>query len=104
LLCIKPLLDFYSAISLKHRSVGRHVAPLVHIKQTQESLLLLINVVFSREAANTNFIVFSLILPRLEPTIRGEHANHYANNTACIISNLFLIRTYLQTINHVRKR
>ena len=33
------------------------------------------------EATNTNFIVFGLIRPGLEPTIyhtRGEHANHYA--------------------------
>jgi hypothetical protein len=48
-------------------SVGRHVAPLGHI-------------FLSREAANTNFIVFGLTWPELKPTIyhtREEYANHY---------------------------
>jgi hypothetical protein len=39
--------------------------------------------VFSGEATNTNFIVFGLQLPGLEPKIyrtRGEHANHYATD------------------------
>jgi hypothetical protein len=34
----------------------------------------------SGEATNTNFIVFGLTRPRLEPTIyrtQGEHAHHY---------------------------
>jgi hypothetical protein len=34
----------------------------------------------SEEVTNTNFIVFGLTRPGLEPTIyrnRGEHANHY---------------------------
>ena len=37
----------------------------------------------SGEATNTNFIVFGLTRPRLEPTIYcagGEHANHYATD------------------------
>ena len=37
----------------------------------------------SREATNTNFIVFGLIQPGLEPTIyhtRGEHADHYTTD------------------------
>ena len=36
--------------------------------------------VLSGEATNTNFIVFGLTRPELEPTIyrtRGQHANHY---------------------------
>ena len=44
-----------------------------------QSLLFLL----SREATNTNFIVFGLTRPGLEPTIyriRGEHANHYATD------------------------
>ena len=39
----------------------------------------------SGEAINTNFIVFSLTWPGLEPTIyhtRGKHANHYATDAA----------------------
>jgi hypothetical protein len=39
--------------------------------------------VLNGEATNTNFIVFGLTRPRLEPTIyrsRGEHVNRYAND------------------------
>jgi hypothetical protein len=39
--------------------------------------------VLSGEATNTNFIVFCLTRPGLEPTTystRVEHANHYATN------------------------
>jgi hypothetical protein len=39
--------------------------------------------VLSGEAANTNFIVFGLTRPGLEPTIyctRGEHAKHYTTD------------------------
>ena len=45
----------------------------------------------SREAANTNLIVFGLTRPGLEPTIyrtRGKHVNHYttdAVNLACCL-------------------
>jgi hypothetical protein len=38
---------------------------------------------FSREATNTNFIVFGLTRPGLEPTMYrtwGEHANHYTTD------------------------
>ena len=37
----------------------------------------------SRKAADTNFIVFGLTWPELEPTIyrtQGEHPNHYTTN------------------------
>jgi hypothetical protein len=37
----------------------------------------------SREAANTNFIVFGLKRQGIEPmiySIQGEHANHYVNH------------------------
>ena len=37
----------------------------------------------SREVTNTNFIVFGLTRPGLEPTTyrtRGDHANHYATD------------------------
>jgi hypothetical protein len=42
--------------------------------------------VLSREASNTNVIVFRLTRPRPEPTIyltRGEHANHHVNGAVC---------------------
>ena len=54
-----------------------------------QSLLLLLN---AGEATDTNFIVFGLTRPGLEPTIyhtRGEHANHYTTDavTKFIMSN-----------------
>jgi hypothetical protein len=42
----------------------------------------------SREATNTNFIVFGLILLGLEPTIYrtgGEHANHYTTDAVYLV-------------------
>ena len=80
-------LDFYSASSLKQQSAGRHVAPLRHIILISSQPVFDISpwcCVLSGEATNTNFIVFGLTQPGLEPTIyrtRGEHANHYATNT-----------------------
>ena len=51
--------------------------------RANQSLLFHLNCCVLRgEATNTNFIVFGLTLPGLEPTIyrtRGEHANHYTN-------------------------
>ena len=41
----------------------------------------------SEEATNTNFIVFGLTRPGLEPTLyrtRGEHANHYATDAVLL--------------------
>jgi hypothetical protein len=80
-------LDLYSASALKQQSVDRHVAPLGHI------ILILSQLVFplspycymlSREATNTNIIVFGLTRSGLEPTIyriRGKHANHYTRTS-----------------------
>jgi len=62
--------------------VGRHDAQLGHA----ESLLLL--PIFACLAANSNFIVFGLTGPELEPTIyntRGEDANHYINDAVSVI-------------------
>ena len=42
----------------------------------------------SEEATNTNFIVFDLTRPGLDPTIyrtRGEHANYYTNDAVSMI-------------------
>ena len=50
----------------------------------------------SGEAANTNFIVFGLARPGLEPTnyhTQGEHANHYTPN-AVNINTCTCIRFY----------
>ena len=63
-------LDIYSASSLKQQPAGRHVAPPGHIilipRQAVFTLTLLC-CVLSREPTNTNFIVFCLTQPWLEP-------------------------------------
>jgi hypothetical protein len=44
-----------------------------------------------KEATNTNFKVFGLIRPGLEPTIyrtRGQHANHYAIDAVILELNV----------------
>ena len=91
--CLTPILpkqhselDFYSVSSLKQQSAGRHVAPLAHIILIPSQPVFALSpkcCVLSGEATNTNFIVYGLIRPGLEPTIyrtRGEHANHYATD------------------------
>ena len=66
--------------------MGRHVAPLGHIILIPSQPVFALSpqcCVLSGEATNTNFIVFGLTQPGLEPTIyrtRGEHANHYATD------------------------
>jgi hypothetical protein len=48
----------------------------------------------SGETTNTNFIVFGLTQPGLEPTIyctRGEHANQYATNAINVIGDYMLL-------------
>ena len=53
--------------------------------------------VFSGEVPNTNFIVFGLQLPGLEPTIyhtQGEHANHYATDA--------VYNVYVELINMLK--
>ena len=80
-------MHFYSASSLKQQSAGRHVAPLGHIILIPSQPVFALSpycCVLSGEATNTNFIIFGLTRPGLEPTIyrtRGEHANHYATDT-----------------------
>ena len=78
-------LDFYSASSLKQQFAGRHIAPLGHIILIPSQPVCYC--VLSGEATNTNFKVFGLTRPGLEPTIyrtRGEHANHYATDVVYI--------------------
>jgi hypothetical protein len=51
---------------------------------------------FQGEAANTNFLVFGLTRPGLEPTIyhtRGDHANHYT--TDVVVFNIYLLSNCL---------
>ena len=58
----------------------------------------------SGEATNTNFIVFGLIQPELEPTIyrtRGEHANHYATDAVYISRRVVNILVVYHIINGV---
>jgi hypothetical protein len=53
----------YGAISLKQQSVDRHVSPLGHIILIPNQPVFVLSLyccVLSREATNTNFIVFDL--------------------------------------------
>ena len=80
---------FYSASWLKQQSVDRHVASLGHIILiTSQPVFVLTpyHLMLRGEAANTNFIVFGVTRPGLEPTIYctlSEHANHYTTRDRC---------------------
>jgi hypothetical protein len=80
-------LDIYSASSLKQQSTGRHVAPLVHIIPIPSQPVFALTsecCMLNGEATNTNFIVFGLTSPGLEPTIyHGEYANHSTTDAVC---------------------
>jgi hypothetical protein len=73
-------LDFHS----EQQSMGRHVTPLWHIIPIPSQPVFALSpscCVLSGEARNTNFIVFGLTRPGLEPTIcrtQGKHTNHYS--------------------------
>jgi hypothetical protein len=76
-------LDIYSASSQKQQSTGRYVAPLGHniliLSQPVFALILFVLCMLRGEVTNSNFIVFGLTWPGLEPTIYsiwGEYANH----------------------------
>ena len=90
-------LDFYSTNSLKQQSAYRHVAPIGHnilIPSQPVFALFPYCCVLSGEATNTNFIVFGLTRPELEPTIfrtRNEHANHYTTDAVQIILKFIFI-------------
>ena len=66
--------------------MDRHVAPLWHIILIPSQPVFVLSpqcCVLCEEATNTNFIIFGLTRPVLEPTIyrtRGEHANYYATD------------------------
>ena len=78
------LLDFYSACSLKQQSADRHVAHLGHIIPILSQPVFALSPTYyycllSREATNTNLIVFGLTRSGIGPTIYRtgvEHANH----------------------------
>ena len=84
---------FHGASSLKQQSTGRHVAPHGHIILIPSQAGFALTpywCVPSGEATNTNFKVFGLTRPGLEPTIyrtRGEHANHYTTDAVLVSSN-----------------
>ena len=63
--------------------------------------------VLSEEATNTNFIVFGLTRPGLEPTIfrtRDEHANHYAMNYTLKLKHNIKLLVYMNTIKQNKVR
>jgi hypothetical protein len=65
-------MDFYSASSLKQQSAGRHVTSFGYIILIPSRPVFGFTPEFcvrSGEAANTNFIVYGLTQPGLEPTI-----------------------------------
>jgi hypothetical protein len=60
--------------------------------------------VLSGEATNTNFIVFGLTQPGLEPTTystRGEHANHYTTNAVILNLNEFEFLVFYATFSNI---
>ena len=77
---------FFSANALKQQSAERYFAPLGHIILIPGQPVFALSpyrCVLSREATNTNFIVFDLTRSGFEPTIyhtRGEHANDYTTD------------------------
>ena len=68
-LCSRPtcLVVFYSANSLKQQSAGRLHSDTFFRFRADQSLLFLFNAACG-EATHTNFIVFGLIQPGIEPT------------------------------------
>ena len=65
-------LECYSASLLQQQSAGRHVAPFAHIILIPSQPVFALSpncCVLRGEATNTNFIVFGLTRPGLEPTI-----------------------------------
>ena len=81
-------LEFYSASSLKQQlrvDMSLHSDTLFWFRANQSLLFLRM---FREEATNTNFIVFGLTRPGLEPNIyhtRGENANHYTTDVVYCI-------------------
>jgi hypothetical protein len=93
---------FYSASWLKQQSVDRHVASLGHIILiTSQPVFVLTpyHLMLRGEAANTNFIVFGVTRPGLEPTIYctlSEHANHCTTDT---ITTDYISCTFIVDLN-----
>jgi hypothetical protein len=57
----------------------------------------------SGETTNTNFIVFGLTQPGLEPTIyctQGEHANQYATNAINVLLG-FVVSSSTKKVPHI---
>ena len=75
-------LDFYPASTWKQQSTKKHATLLRHIILSLCLPVFSLTPKFSMpsgEAANTNFNVFGLTWPEMEPTAfsnRGQHANH----------------------------
>ena len=67
--------------------------------RANQSLLFLFYAACSREATNTNFIVFGLAPTRFQtqdlPHSGGEHANHYATDAVCwLVNGIILIQLF----------
>jgi hypothetical protein len=94
-LCTRPtcLVGFFIVLAHWNNSPEREMVPHsgTHYPQIPSQPVFALSpksYMFSGEATNTNFIVFGLTRPGLEPMIyhtRGEHANHYTTNAVSAI-------------------
>jgi hypothetical protein len=102
-------LDFNSSSSLKQQSAGRHVTSLGHIILIPSQPVFAFTPscsVLSGEATKTNFIVFGLTRPGLDPTIYctwDEHANQYTTDAVLSHSLLNLCVTLRQIFPLTKK-
>ena len=93
-LCTWPTCLVVFFIVLAHWKNSSQIYLMPHLDTlswfwANQSLLFLLKTVLTREATNTNFIVFGLTRSGLKPTIyhtRGEHTNHYS--TDAVISSI----------------
>ena len=92
--------SFYSASSLKQESADRHFAPLGNIILIPNQPIFALSPQccgLSEKVTNTNFMIFGLTRPGLEPTIyhtRGEHANHH-HYTADVVQMDWICTKYI---------
>jgi hypothetical protein len=93
-------LEFYGTSSFKQQSVGKYLAPLGHIILIpSQPVFGLWCCVLSREATNTKFIGFGLILPEFEPMVfrtRGEQVHHYI--TDAVVLNIYLYFQFISVL------
>jgi hypothetical protein len=71
------------SISGYEQTACRHITPFEYIILIPSLGSCSLYCLISGQEANTNFVVFGLTRPRLEPMIyrkRGEHVNHYSTD------------------------